>query len=114
MPELADRQAEVVLAGRRFTVKKEFLDDLGKDHVEANLRKLGRALLILHSPVDQLVGVDHARRIYEGARQPKSIVEIDGADHLLRAERDARFVAEILATWAERYVRAAMFPISSQ
>ncbi len=65
---------------------------------------LKRALLVLHSPVDQQVGVDNARQIYEAARHPKSFVTLDDADHLLTRPRDAEYVADLLSVWAARYL----------
>ena len=107
-PELAAaEEAEVVLAGRTFRVRRQFLDDLRRQRVLEAVHELGRALLIFHSPVDEVVHVDHARRIYEAARHPKSYVSVDGADHLLLEEpADARWVAEVLASWAGRYLGA--------
>ncbi len=105
-PELAEAdEAEVVLGGRTFRVKRQFLDDLHRQQVLAAVGELGRALLIFHSPVDEVVDVDHARRIYQAAPHPKSFVSLDGADHLLLADpADGRWVAEVLASWAGRYL----------
>jgi len=105
VPEVEEKgEAEVVLGGRSFRVKSKLLDDLAEDHVEKRLKKLGKALLILHSPVDEVVGIDHARRIYLAATHPKSFVSLDDADHLLTREADARYAANVLAAWAERYL----------
>ncbi len=72
---------------------------------ETSWEKIERTLLILHSPVDDVVGIEHAARIYQAARHPKSFVSIDRADHLLlERAAGARFVAEILATWSRRYL----------
>ena len=101
--ESAD-EAKVTLAGRSFRIKRQMLEDLAEDHVHERLRKMRKALLILHSPVDEVVGIDHARRIYKAARHPKSFVSLDDADHLLTRERDARYAAEVLAVWASRYL----------
>lgn len=104
-PELEERgEAEVQLGPRSFRIKKRFLEDLAQDHVTEALADLGRPLLIFHSPVDDVVGIDHARRLYQAARHPKSFISLDRADHLLRDERDARYVGEVLAAWAGRYV----------
>ncbi len=108
-PELAGEgeaaEAEVDLAGRRIRVRRQLLEDLARQNVREAIASLDRPLLIFHSPVDRVVGIDHARRIYEAARHPKSFVSLDGADHLL-LERpgDARFVGEVLSAWASRYV----------
>lgn len=95
---------EVSLAGRRFRVAQKLLDDLSEDHLGDRLRHLKKALLILHSPVDEIVGIDHARRIYEAALHPKSFVSLDDADHLLTREADARYAAGVLAAWVDRYL----------
>jgi putative redox protein len=73
---------------------------------EAALSTLRRPFLLLHSPVDNVVGIDQARRLFEAARHPKSFVSLGMADHLLADPRDARFAAEMVAAWAGRYVEA--------
>ncbi|MFW6201579.1 MAG: alpha/beta fold hydrolase [Gemmatimonadota bacterium] len=97
-------EAEVELAGRRFTIRREFLDDLEATSMRDAIRGLGRALLVFHSPVDEYVDVDNARGIFEAAKHPKSFVSLDDADHLLTRERDARYVGRVLAAWAHRYL----------
>lgn len=97
-------EAEVCLADRPFRIQKQFLDDVADQPQTERVGRLGAALLVMHSPIDQTVGVDNARRIYEAARHPKSFVSLDGADHLLTRAGDARFAAAMLATWASRYL----------
>ncbi len=101
---IAEGQAPVTIAGRSFTIRSEFLDDLQHHRVQEAAGSLRRALLILHSPIDEVVSVDHAATLYRAARHPKSFVALDGADHLLSDPRDAGFAASVIATWAERYV----------
>jgi len=104
-PDLEARgEAEVRLGGRPFKVRKELLDDLKEEHLRGVLERLQRALLIFHSPVDGVVGIDHARRLFELAKHPKSFISLDTANHLLTEEADARFVGEMLAVWAGRYL----------
>ncbi|MEM9291527.1 MAG: alpha/beta fold hydrolase [Acidobacteriota bacterium] len=105
--EEGGEETTIRLAGRPFRIKRQLLEDLEADHVGPRLAKLNKALLILHSPVDETVEVDHARRIYEAARHPKSYVSLDDADHLLTRERDARYAASVIAAWADRYLPAA-------
>ena len=99
----SEGQAEVLLAGRPFTIRKQFLDDIAQTSSET-LQHLGAALLVLHSPIDETVSVDEAARIYTAARHPKSFVSLDGSDHLLTRPSDASYVADIVAAWAVRYV----------
>jgi putative redox protein len=102
-----DGEAEVELAGRPFHIKKQFLDDISGQRLEDAIAGLGAALLVMHSPVDTLVDIDHARRIYETARHPKGFVPIDGADHLLTRRPDSGYVAQLLAVWASRHLPEA-------
>lgn len=104
-PELRQGEAEVLLAGRTFRLRKQLVQDLEEDRVLSATRQLNKALLIFHSPVDDVVDVDHARRIYQAALHPKSFVSLDDADHLLlRDPRDAAYLADMLAAWAGRHV----------
>jgi putative redox protein len=99
-------EAEVTLGAGRFRVRRQLLEDLRQQRMAERIAGLGKALLILHSPVDEVVGIDHARRIYQAAKHPKSFVSLDDADHLLTRQRDARYAGEVLAAWAHRYVEA--------
>lgn len=98
-------QAEVELIGRKVTIKQQLLDDLESHAVHDAVHKLRKPLLIFHSPVDRVVGVDEARKLYEAALHPKSFLSLDGADHLLLDDpQDAEFVARALACWSHRYI----------
>jgi len=98
-------EAQVVLAGRQFTVRRQFLEDISGQSLKDCAHNLRKALLILHSPTDELVGIDNARRIYEAALHPKSFISLDGADHLLTRRQDAEYVTDLLSTWAARYLK---------
>jgi uncharacterized OsmC-like protein/fermentation-respiration switch protein FrsA (DUF1100 family) len=97
-------KVEVSLAGRPFNISSEFLDDIAEHKLMAQVTKLHKALLIMHAPADDTVGIDNATRIFVGARHPKSFVSLAGADHLLTGKRDAAYVADVIAAWATRYV----------
>jgi putative redox protein len=103
--EIRERgEATVTLAGRPFTIRASFLDDVESAMAAEHLAELGAALLVMHSPVDRTVGVENARRIYDAARHPKSFLSLDTADHLLTRPEDARYAARVLGAWAARYV----------
>jgi putative redox protein len=107
LPEIeAKGEAEVHLVGRPFRIRKQFLDDIARQNTAAKLGHLGKALIVFHSPRDQIVGIENARVIYDAARHPKSFISLDNADHLLTRRADAIYVAELLAAWASRYVGA--------
>ena len=110
-------RAVVDIAGRQFTVRREFLDDLASHSIEDRVARLGKPLLIAHSPTDQIVGIDNAARIYAAARHPKSFLCLAGADHLLSRGPDATYAASVIASWAERFITdehpAALPPAAS-
>lgn len=97
-------EARVELAGRVFTIKKQFLDDLNEQNMDGIIKNLDKALLIFHSPIDETVGIDNAAHIYKLAKHPKSFISLDDADHLLTNADDARYVGRVAGAWAERYL----------
>ena len=110
-PEIEARgEACVRIAGRAFTIRKEFLEDLERTRMEGVVRELQRPLLILHAPLDDTVGIDNARLLFLAAKHPKSFVALDGADHLLSRAADARFAGEVIAGWAGRYLPQRAYP----
>lgn len=100
-------EAKVSISGRPFTIKRQFIQDLGAYSISEKLSTWrNRALLVLHSPQDRIVGIENAREIYEAAHHPKSFISLDGADHLLSEEADSRYVGELIASWSERYLNS--------
>ncbi|MEO0881506.1 MAG: bifunctional alpha/beta hydrolase/OsmC family protein [Pseudomonadota bacterium] len=97
-------EAQVALAGRPFTIKKQFVDDVSGAKVRDAASSLGRPLLVLHAPLDDVVGLDNATGLFLSAKHPKSFVSLDGADHLLSRSDDAQFAANVIAAWFGRYM----------
>lgn len=108
-----DGVARVELAGRAFTIKKQFLEDMTNFQLRAQLPSLGKALLFLHSPRDTTVSINQAEQLYTSARHPKSFISLDKADHLLSNKADARYAAGCIAAWAERYLPQVETPSAS-
>ena len=98
-------EAEVVLGGRPFRIRKQLLDDLGRHNLADSVRRLDKALLVMHSPRDDTVEIENATQIFQAARHPKSFVSLDPADHLLTRREDATYAGHVLAAWAKRYLR---------
>ncbi|MEL6186726.1 MAG: bifunctional alpha/beta hydrolase/OsmC family protein [Myxococcota bacterium] len=98
----SEGSAEVLLGQRRFRIQRSFLEDIRSQ--ELNLRGLGAALLVMHSPRDELVSIDEASKIFLGAKHPKSFVSLDPADHLLTRKADAEYAAGVIAAWASRHL----------
>ncbi len=96
--------AEVTLAGRTFTITKQFLDDLTGQNYLDGMANMKKALLVCHAPLDEYVGIENASTIFTAARHPKSFLSLDTADHLLRKRTDGIYAADVIATWASRYL----------
>jgi putative redox protein len=105
LQEVMDKgEAQVDLGGRPFRIRRAFVEDLQAQDPAARLAALGRPLLILHAPEDQVVGIDNASQIFLAAKHPKSFVSLAGADHLLTRPADAAYAADVIAAWASRYM----------
>lgn len=96
--------AEVVLAGRPFRIKRQFLEDLTRTDSLDRLADLKKALLVCHAPLDNTVGIDNAADIFQAAKHPKSFLSLAGADHLLSEQHHARYAGNMIATWADHYL----------
>jgi uncharacterized OsmC-like protein/alpha/beta superfamily hydrolase len=99
-----DGAAEVTLAGRNFTITRQFVDDAKAQPLKARITELRKALMVMHAPSDQVVGIEHASAIFTAARHPKSFVSLDSADHLLSTRTDAAYAADVIAAWSSRFL----------
>lgn len=105
LPEIqAKGSAEVSLGGRPFRISKSFVEDVTGTNITEAVGHLNAALLVMHAPLDDIVGIENAGEIFGAAKHPKSFVTLDGADHLVTRVDDAEYVANVIATWAERYL----------
>jgi uncharacterized OsmC-like protein/alpha-beta hydrolase superfamily lysophospholipase len=102
----AKGEVQATLAGRQFRISRAFVDDLAEHKLMQRIANLRKALLIFHSPTDEIVAIDNASRIFTAAKHPKSFVSLAGADHLLSRRSDAAYVANVIHAWAERYLEA--------
>jgi putative redox protein len=102
----AKGEAAVNLGGRPFTIQRQFVEDLNATSLAERIGHMKTALLVLHGPRDQVVGIDNASAIFTAAKHPKSFVSLDDADHMLSNPADANYAAAIIASWAARYLPA--------
>jgi len=113
--DTVEREGEacVTLAGRPFTIKQSFLEDLREQGMRTAIGALRRPLLIMHAPGDTVVGIENAGQIFTAAKHPKSFVVLDGTDHLLSRPADSRYAADVIAAWADRYLPESETPVSA-
>jgi len=102
----AKGEVQATLAGRQFRISRAFVDDLAEQKLMQRIANLRKALLIFHSPTDEIVAIDNASRMFAAAKHPKSFVSLAGADHLLSRRSDAAYAANVIHAWAERYLEA--------
>ncbi|MGI9534006.1 MAG: bifunctional alpha/beta hydrolase/OsmC family protein [Thermodesulfobacteriota bacterium] len=95
--------AEVNIAGRSFNIKKQFVDNLKEQKLIERVKNLNKAILILHSPFDNVVGIDNASEIFLAAKHPKSYISLDNADHMLSNPADSSYVGFVIASWVKKY-----------
>jgi putative redox protein len=96
--------ADISIGGRKFVIKKQFLEDLRTKDMYKIVKDLNKAILILHSPQDSIVGIDNAAKIYHAAMHPKSFVTLDHADHMLTNKDDAYYTGNVISSWVRRYI----------
>ena len=97
-------EGAVSIGGREFCIRRDFLDDVAEHRLLDQVAGMRKALMILHSPTDQVVSIDNASAIFTAARHPKSFISLDGADHLLARRSDARYAGDLIAQWCQRYL----------
>ena len=103
----AKGEVEVTLAGRRFRVRRSFLEDVAQQNFTNHLAGLHKALLVFHSPTADIVASTTPATSSLAAKHPKSFISLTGADHLLSGTGDAVYVAHVIAAWVERYLDMA-------
>jgi len=97
-------KAEIEIGGQRFEIGERFLADAELPDLTASLKKLKAPILVMHASSDATVEMENATRIFMAAHHPKSFVSLADADHLLNNPVDARYVGNLVVTWAGRYV----------
>lgn len=96
--------AAVHLGGRPIMIGRDFLHDVAAEKLISHIQNMKSALLVMHAPLDDIVGVENATQIFVAAKHPKSFVTLDNADHLITRGEDAEYAAEVIAAWVSRYL----------
>lgn len=95
-------EAVVPLAGRPHVFKQQFVDDVTTHMVDAGA--VSKALMVMHAPLDAIVSINEASKIFGQAKHPKTFVSLDQADHLLSRKQDAVYAGNLIASWADNYI----------
>lgn len=98
-----DGVAKVKLGFREFEIQKQFIDDLNENS-QHDFALHKKSLLVMHSPLDNVVSINEAEKIYNSVKHPKSFITLDTADHFLSNKDDAEYAAGIISSWADKYI----------
>ncbi|KGI68492.1 alpha/beta hydrolase [Mycolicibacterium rufum] len=100
----SDGEAPFLIGGKALTLRRHFIEDVRDADLRERIKTLRRALLVMHSPTDNTVGIANASDIFRAARHPRSFVSLEGADHLLTEKNQAARAARIVSAWADPYL----------
>ena len=100
----AEGEATFRIGGKALTLRRHFIEDVRTADLSGRIKSLRRALLVMHSPTDNTVGIANASEIFRTARHPRSFVSLEGADHLLTGKDQAARAARIISAWADPYL----------
>ncbi|NNE26273.1 MAG: OsmC family protein [Saprospiraceae bacterium] len=97
--------AEVSIGGQKYVIKRHFVEDVQLKKMATKIKDLRKAIMIMHSPQDEIVEIENAAKIYHAAFHPKSFVTLDGTDHMLSNKEDAFYAGAVIASWVKRYIQ---------
>jgi len=100
----SEGEAPFLIGGKALTLRRHFIEDVRAADLRERIRTLRRALLVMHSPTDNTVGIANASEIFRAARHPRNFVSLEGADHLLTGKNQAARAARIISAWADPYL----------
>lgn len=98
-------KAAVNLGGRPVTIGKAFVEDISGASLKPALAASKAAILVMHAPLDSIVGIENATNIFVAANHPKSFLTLDNADHLITDADDASYAADVIVSWSARYLK---------
>ena len=101
---MAEGEAPFLIGGKALTLKRHFIEDVRAADLRERIRTLHRALMVMHSPTDNTVGIANASEIFRAARHPRNFVSLEGTDHLLTGKNQASRAARIISAWADPYL----------
>lgn len=95
---------KVTLGDKQFIIKDQFITDLEESDISDDISNLKKALLIMHSPIDNIVPIENAMRIFMDAKHPKSFISLGTSDHLISNQADSIYTGNLISTWVSRYI----------
>ena len=105
-PEIRNKGVgKVTIGGRTHTMRRQQLESLSEFDLKPMIEQISIPHLILHSPVDQTLGFEHAENIFAWSGGAKSLITLVGSDHLLvNQSDDVNYVGDLIATWSGKWI----------
>lgn len=97
-------EAKVKLAGRTFTIRKQFLDDIRSIQLEHKLSSLNAPVLVMHSPDDEVISVEHGEEIFLQLKQPKNFIALERMNHLIDEKEHTDYVSDVISSWVNIHI----------
>ena len=86
-------------------MRRQLLESLSEFDLKPMIEQISIPHLILHSPVDQTLGFEHAENIFAWSGGAKSLITLVGSDHLLvNQSDDVNYVGDLIATWSGKWI----------
>ena len=98
-------EGQVSIGGKTYTVRSQLIESLRQRDLDDSIKSIRLPHLILHSPIDETLAFDHAKKIFQLTGGARSFVTLDGSDHLLvNRAGDVEFVANLITVWSYRFL----------
>ena len=98
-------RGDVVIGGIPHTISRQMLESMRQFDLKTEIESIDKPHLILHSPSDATVKFEHALRLLEWGQGNKSLVTLNGSDHLLLNRRqDVTDVADLISVWTRHWI----------
>jgi pimeloyl-ACP methyl ester carboxylesterase len=93
----------VEIGGRSHRLQRQLIDDLRGFDLEPSIRKINVPHMIIHPPEDKTLPYWHAEKLCEFTGGAKTLITLDGSDHLLvKQPGDVGYVATLIGAWIKR------------
>ncbi len=95
---------EVVIGGIAHTISRQMLESMRQFDLRQEIESIDKPHLIMHSPSDATVKYEHATRLMQWSRGSKSLMTLNGADHLLlNRPQHVTDIADLISTWSRHW-----------
>jgi putative redox protein len=100
----AGRNASIVVAGKSYAFKPQFIEDLKQHDMKQTLARLSKAALIFSVANDALVEASNAEEIQQWLAGESIIINLENTDHLISDKASTSDIAERISDWYKLYI----------